>query len=99
MKKTFTILATAALLLFSGCGYKEGVRTDAQKAYLYFTGPVDGAQVSIDNGTAFEIRPGPQNRYEIEPGKHTLRVVRDGNVVVDRVIFVGDGVAKEIEVR
>ena len=99
MKKTLVIITTATLLLFSGCGYKEGVKTDAQKAYLYFTGPVEGAQVSIDSGASFEVQAGPNNRYEIEPGKHRLEVLKEGRVIIERTIFVGDGVAKEIEVQ
>lgn len=99
MKKICVLLGLTALLLFSGCGYKEGVKTDAQRAYLFFSGHVEGALISIDGGTAFEVQAGPNNRYETSPGKHTLEVIKDGTVIIKRVIFIDDGVAKEINIR
>ncbi len=91
------LLATAiTLLLLAGCGYKEGVVTGDAKAYLFFTGMTEGAQVSIDGGDAFGVEAGRDHQYRILPGKHRVSVTRDGRLLVDREIYVGDGVAKEI---
>lgn len=90
------VLITAALLMFSGCGYKEGVVSGDAKAYLYFTGDPEGVQVSIDDARSFEIETGRDHRYRIPTGKHTVRILRDGAVVSERRIYVDDGVAKEI---
>jgi hypothetical protein len=97
--KTLLIMATTLLLLMSGCGSKVGVKSEAQKSYLYFTGNTSGAMVSIDKGEEFRVKAGVNNQYGVKPGKHLLEVSRDGNLIIKREIYLGDGVAKEIEVE
>jgi len=99
MNNRFIVAALLLVALLAGCGYKEGVRTEAQKSFLYFSGDVDGALVSVDGGAQFSVKPGKDNLYSIPPGKHKVFVTREGRVIVERDIYVGDGVAKEIEVR
>ncbi|MBN2816294.1 MAG: hypothetical protein JXQ67_06385 [Campylobacterales bacterium] len=98
MKYIISIVALLTLLM-SGCGSKEGIKTAEHKAYLYFTGNTSGAVVSIDGGEDFSVKPGQNNQYGIKPGKHLIEVKRDGALVVKREIYVGDGIAKEIEVQ
>jgi len=87
------------LVIFSGCGgYKEGLSVGEQKAYLYFSGDVKNTQVSIDDGAFFSVKSGIDNQYQTKPGKHDVKVYRADKVVVHRNIYLGDGVAKEIEV-
>lgn len=93
------MIAIAALLLFAGCGYKEGAATGEKAAYLYFSGNTENVTVSVDSGRQFGVEPGRDNRYRIAPGKHDVRVFRNGTLIVDREIYVGDGVAKEIGVH
>lgn len=92
-------MGVSMLLLLSGCGYKSGVVTQEAKAYLYFSGNVDGVEVSIDEGPGFEVKKGQENRYKLKPGMHRVKVYRDKKLIVDREIYLGDGIAKEIEVR
>jgi uncharacterized lipoprotein len=99
MNNRFFIAALLMVALLAGCGYKEGVQTEAQKSFLYFSGDVEGVLVSVDGGAQFEVKPGRDNLYSIPPGKHKVSVTRGGTIVVERDIYVGDGVAKEIEVR
>lgn len=97
--KTITItLITLLLTFFAGCGYKEGVVTEDTKSYLYFTGELDDVTVSIDNSEEFEVKEGRDNRYKLKPGKHLIEVYRDGTKIIQREIFLGNGIAKEIEV-
>ena len=97
--KTLLIMATTLLLLMSGCGSKEGVKSEAQKSYLYFSGNTSGVMVSIDKGEEFSVKAGVNNQYGIRPGKHLVEISRDGNLIIKREIYLGDGVAKEIEVQ
>ncbi len=101
MKKLLIILSIA-LLSFSGCGYKEGVKTEASQAYLYFTGfsqNNSSVSVSIDNSEEFHVTSGENNHYLVQPGKHIVKVYKNGELVVEREIYVGDGIAKEIKVH
>lgn len=95
---------TAAVLVFlftfmSGCGYKEGVQSEERVSYLYFSGSAKGAVVYIDDLPTFTVEKlGPDETYKVAPGKHLIIVKRDGVVLVERVLMLGDGIAKEIYV-
>jgi len=102
MKKLTILLTLLAFFGMSACGYKEGVRTESAKAYFYFTGFAKenkNIEASIDSGAKFNVLPGQDNRYSIKPGKHLIEVYKDGQKVVEREVYVGDGIAKEIEVQ
>jgi hypothetical protein len=97
--KFFHMFLIALTLLHYGCGYKEGVATNAQESYLYFSGRTEGISVSIDGGEMFPVQGGIDNKYKIKPGKHNIHVFQSENIVVDRHVYVGNGISKEIEVQ
>jgi len=97
--RVLTVLGLLSLLLISGCGYKEGISISHQVSYLYFTGDTSSIMVSVDGGKKFDVRSGRDHQYEITPGTHTIRVYRGDSIVVDREIYLSDGVAKEIGVQ
>jgi len=99
MKNIILTIGLVASIFLSGCGYKEGVSTAAQKSYLYFTGNISNAMVSVDNGEKFSVKSGKNNQYYVRPGKHLVEVYRDNNLIIKREIFIGDGIAKEVEVE
>lgn len=99
MKTNIFISLFIVFLTFTGCGYKEGIKTSGQKSYLYFTGNVEDASVVIDNGPGFSVKSGINNQYQIKPGKHLVQVFRNNVMIVNREIYVGDEIAKEIEVQ
>lgn len=94
-------LIDSCLFVFalSGCGYQEGIITPENKAYLYFTGDVKDLRVVVDNNEGFAVEAGSQHKYKINPGKHKVTIYRADRIVVNREIFVSDGVEKEIEVQ
>jgi hypothetical protein len=103
------ILLPLFLFLFciSGCGYKEGVLIKEPVSYLWFTGNVQQAFVKIDGKEPFEIgRWAAEQRssegnlvyYQIPPGKHRIIVEKNGKVVVDRILFVGNENIQEIQI-
>ncbi len=97
--KAVTAIALFIALIISGCGSKTGVQTSAQKAYIYFTGNTNNIVVSIDKGESFSVKAGQTNQYSVKPGKHLLEVTRDGVLIIQREIYVGDSIAKEIEIN
>lgn len=99
MKKIFFIIF--ALALFAGCGLHEGTINKEPVSYLVFTGNTEKAMVYIDELQSFSIRPsdGEQpDRYEISPGKHNIKVKREGKILVNRKILLGNGIIKEIKI-
>jgi hypothetical protein len=102
MRYILLTFITLGFLSFSACGYKEGVATASAKSYFYFTGfnsTDKSVKVSIDGGEKFSVEPSRDNQYAVKPGKHLIEVYKDGVLKVQREVYVGDGIAKEIEVR
>ena len=92
-------LSLLLVLTFVGCGYKAGVSTSEQTSYFFFSGDTTNVTVSIDGMATFTVEPGRDNQYKVAPGKHQIRVYRQGLLIVDREVYVGDGIAKEIGVN
>lgn len=111
-KSQKAILAVMTFLLFVGCGYHEGVTQEDRKSYLWFTGETKSAVVILDDNERFELEPshyidsetgrrrvsGNLIHYQIAPGKHRIVVKKSDQVVVDRVVIIGDGMTKEIQI-
>lgn len=113
MKRTATALAAALVfVLLTGCGYKEGVIQDEPVSYFRFTGALQGAVVSIDNLEPFELQKADSSaddknnhseatgpiHYRVEPGKHRIIIKKNGQVVVDRIIMLDNGVTREVRI-
>lgn len=99
MKYLLSIVALLLLMSLSGCGYKEGVATGDKKSYLYFSGNVSDVKVSVDGAPQFDVKSGRDNQYEVKPGKHVVTVYRNNEIIVNREIYLGDGIAKEMDVK
>lgn len=99
MKKLALTVLSVLFVFMAGCGYKEGVKTQEQATYIYFTGNAKGAEVTIDAASVFIVeKGGTEEHYKLAPGKHNIVVKKDGNIVVNRTLLLGDGIAREINV-
>lgn len=113
MKKALSILIALFVLAFciSACGFKEGVVMPDKKSYLWFSGKSDGVAVIIDDQPPFDLSPSyyvddQGNRkskttpvhYEIDPGRHTIKLVRDGQLILERTLLLGNRMTTEIEI-
>jgi hypothetical protein len=101
------IAAILCAIFLVGCGYREGVVQTDQRSYLCFKGATENAVVSLDSLQPFQLKTKKDNSgsqdncpflYEISSGSHRVVVMRNNSVVVDRVIIVGSGMTKEIQV-
>jgi hypothetical protein len=99
MMRNFLIAVGILSILLSGCGYKEGVSTGRQMSFLYFSGNTENISVSVDGGEQFTVKPGRDNQYEVLPGKHIIVVYKQGVILVEREVYIGDGISKEIGVN
>jgi hypothetical protein len=113
IKRMIFIAMIFCLLCLVGCGYQHGVVQSSPKSYLWFTGNIDNAVVYIDDLEPFKLtgsyivenENGEEERhekgvvhYEVSPGKHKIVVVKNNRKVVERIVLLGDGITKEIEV-
>lgn len=96
---SLTFLCIFCLFFTVGCGYKEGVKIEEQKAYLYFTGNTSGAEIMVD-GKSFvlEEEVTVDDLFQIEPGQRRIEVKRNGTTVVDRNIYISEGISREIQI-
>jgi hypothetical protein len=99
------LIASICVVFLSGCGgYKEGMVQPDQESFIWFSGNLEAAVATIDNGAAIkldepsEADPKGKTLYRLKPGKHDVVVTRNGQVIVNRSIMVGSGAAKEIAV-
>ena len=105
MAKKLMFLSLLLFLIVS-CGYYEGVVQPTPRSYMSFMGNVDGATAIIDDAITLnlykELRGSEGEKkpvlFQITPGKHKLIVTKMGREVVNRVVIIGDGATKEIEV-
>jgi len=88
------------LVLCCGCGLREGVVQKEPKSFLWFTGNTINASVYIDDLAPFTLSEENDEliHYEISPGKHKIVVKRSGNEIVNRVVLLGSGITKEIQI-
>lgn len=107
MKKSFILFLS--LFLFFACGYKEGVVQKAEKSYFKFVGNWHDARVEIDDLKPFYLdskfqntENGPENKpaesklYQIAPGKHSIKIYKNNNLVVDRILLLDNQTILEV---
>ena len=92
-------LGLVIFLFFIGCGLKEGVVQKESKSFLWFTGNTQNATVYIDDLSPIKLKENQAKiHYEISPGKHSIIVRKMGAEVINRIVFLGNGITKEIEI-
>jgi len=103
MKKFIVLLL--GIMIIHGCGYQEGIVQKGEKSFIKFTGNWMNVSVRIDDmnqfvltpGTASEKSGGDNNKlYQVSPGKHLIKVYRDGDLIVDRILFLDNQTTAEV---
>jgi hypothetical protein len=95
--KFIAVVIFLSLLVSSCGGYKSEVTQTSDKAFLKFNTNDKVFYFAVDEGTYIQ-NDIEVEQYEIKPGKHTVKVYRDNQLVVDRVIYVDNHATFEIEV-
>lgn len=107
--KKIIFLCLALMVLFA-CGYKEGVIHKYDKSYLKFVGNWQRAQVQIDDLKQFKLddyfnrdtesgykKETPEPKlYQLAPGKHEIKVFKDGGIVVKRILLLENQAIMEV---
>lgn len=93
------------MLLIISCGYKEGTIQKSDKSFLKFTGNWENTSVQVDHMAPFVLSSmadsggdADKNLYQILPGKHTLKVYRNGNIVINRIIILENQATMEVQI-
>lgn len=112
-KINIIFLSLLIMVLFLGCVYKEGIQQPDQNSYIWFSGNTDGSIAIIDNGKPFEIEMGfyyndqtetgkvdkkSKTLYQVKPGRHEIIVKNGSEIRVNRIVLIGSGATKEINI-
>jgi hypothetical protein len=102
----YSITMIAPLLILTACStYSHSVQVD-DKAYLLLIGEPDGALLTIDNGrpidldkntTSYELHGKTATKIQVSIGSHSVKVIRDGILVINRNFYVSTGTSFEVE--
>ena len=100
--KKFVLFCISCLVLFSSCGLQETVVQKEQISYFSFIGNISGAIVHIDDLEPIVLKKSEKDskniHYKISAGKHHVVILKDGKEVVNRIVLLGSGSVKEIEI-
>jgi hypothetical protein len=96
MRYSLFILLVSSLFVSCG-GYNEGIVQKEGKGFLKFVGNINAITVSIDEGKEFLLDPAIEV-YQVKPGKHAVRMYRDNQLVLNRVVIVDNQTTMEIQI-
>ena len=97
MKLIIAVVIISLTFISCGGGYTTGTIQKAEKGSLKFTGNTQGISISIDNATQIAYDPKIE-LYELKPGKHAVKIFRNNQIIVDRVVIVDNHTTFEIDV-
>lgn len=93
------------LILWAGC-VSTGLSNNSTVsgdggAVIAFVGNVYGIEVIIDSGTPIVFNStrdatGHATQLRVDPGRHTVIVVKNGRTVVQKAYLMGDGQTTEV---
>jgi len=86
-------------LALSGCYTTTGTTSRDPVAYLQISGTRGGLTAIVDDLAPIAVAPKEgQTRLQIAPGRHRIRILQGGTVLVDRTVLVSDLQTLEIPV-
>lgn len=103
MKKV--ILFFLGMLFIYACGYQEGIVQKAEKSFIRFSGNLENVTIQIDDMTPFTLKSiadseknttDDKKLYQVSPGRHSVKVYRGGNIIVNRILFIDNHATTEV---
>jgi hypothetical protein len=94
MINRLSLLVVMLVATVSGCmRSRDTIALSEEVAYMRFQGDVRGVALILDEGPEVDLdaKPGKDVRYEVKPGRHLVVLVRDGQAIVRRDLFVTRG--------
>lgn len=92
------LLAVLTTLVFVSCGgYNTATIQKSEKGFFKFTGKMEQVRIMIDD-SELSRSENKDAVYQVRPGKHEVKVFRNEQLVVDRILFVDDQATMEVEI-
>lgn len=87
-----------ALFLTSCGGYNTTVVQKSEKGFFKFIGNLDRVKIIIDDGASFSPEKEKDQVFQVKPGKHEIKIYRDEQLIVNRVIVIDNQTTTEVEI-
>jgi hypothetical protein len=91
------LLFFSIIILTSCGGYKTGVLEKESSGFIKFIGNITDVTVEVGESIQFTINPQTE-LYKLTPGKHTVKVYRNNNLVIERIVIIQTGNTIELEI-
>jgi len=100
MKKVIFLFFGVLFIFIYACGYQAGIIQKADKSFFKFTGNRENVSIVIDELEPFvlEGKNGNKMLYQTSPGKHSLKVYRNGNLLIDKVLLLENQATMEVQI-
>ena len=96
-KRNLCAVFLLLVLGLSGCALQTGTITRAPASAFLFSGKTSGVVVVIDDSAPVTLGEGSKSvKLPTIPGKHRVRVTRQGDLIDDREVLIGDQQSFEI---
>lgn len=84
-------------LVIGGCASHQGVVLKDGKANLQLVGQCDGVSLQIDKNDPISVDGDCEDSiYSVNPGRHVLKVYRNGALILERLIYFSTGETSEV---
>jgi cell envelope opacity-associated protein A len=92
-----TLLFFIILFLMSCVAHQEGVIQKADLSYIVLKGNFKRVNVQIDDDKPFQTEESQGKiLYQLRPGKHIIKVFRDKELIVNRILFLDNQTTTEV---
>jgi len=95
MKIVFALLA--ACMVVSCGGYNTTTTQKSEKGFLKFNGDIEHVRIFID-GVELSKSENKDAVYQVKPGNHEVKILRNEQLLADRTLFVDDQVTMEVDI-
>jgi hypothetical protein len=96
MKFSIPIILVSLFIISCG-GYNTGIVQKTEKGFFKFVGNINSVTVAIDDGEGLSLDPKTEV-YQVKPGKHSIKIYRNNQLILDRVVIVDNQTTMEIQI-
>ena len=98
-------LIVISLIGFTACGSYQSATQTESNSFIQLTGAFLNSELVIDNQPTiivdknvktFKLEGKQVAKFAVAPGSHTVKVLKDGQTVIHRKVFVSEGNVAEV---
>ena len=84
-------------LLLGGCASHQGVVLKDGNANLQLLGQCEGVSLQIDENSPMAVgKKCEDSIFSVKPGRHVLKLYRNGELILERLIYFSTGETSEV---